>query len=354
MSAVSAPAHTRRICVVAERMSGPLDEGGRKYASLLASALDAHATVLGISVGGPPAQGNGLVHVRESRTFASAGLRRAVREFAPDAICYVPEASMTVAAAMRGRALSSAFPSARLALVALQPRVFSALGRGLLRLLRPDVVLTLSRKTADEAAKLGCRTAVLPPAVDLDRFRPVDAAMKRELRVKFGLDGEAFVVLHVGHAKHERGVEALAELGDAAQGVLVAARSEGEDAGLIQHLRSHGVTVIEDYVAEVRELYQAADCYAFPVFQPDASIDAPLSVFEAMACNLPVAAAPFGALPDLLTDGPGFRFVGTPGELQRAVEDRAWMEGCRTREMVARYSWENAASVLLRVIEEAS
>jgi len=347
----AAPPRIQRICVVAERMSDPLDEGGRKFACLLASALERHATVRKISVGGAKPASNGHISVPRTRTFTARTLRHAVRDFQPDTVCYVPEASMTLFSVMRGRFLKLAFPRTRLALIALQTRTHSAAALPLLRLLRPDLVVALSRHTANAAAKLGCRTAVIPPAVDLDRFRPVDAGQKAALRRKYGLDEKAFLVLHVGHVKRERGVGLLGELGPACQAVLVAARSEGADPGLVERLRQRHVVVIDDFLPDIHELYQAADCYLFPVLQEDASIDAPLSVLEAMACNLPVATTPFGSLPDLMPPGKGLLFATTARELTNAVSNRGWMAAVDTRSLVSHYSWDNAARSLLNAIE---
>lgn len=348
------PTAMRRVCVVAERMVGPLDEGGRKFAHNLTSALEAHATVLGVSVGGSAVSvSNRYVRVPASRYFRSGELQRIVRSFDPDTICYVPESSMTLGASIRAGALKAAAPNAMLALIALQPRFFPAPVRGLLRLLRPDVVLTLSRSTAQGFAALGCRTGVLPPAVDMHRFSPVDSGEKRRLRTRYGLVQDAFIVLHIGHAKRERGIALLAHLPKGMQGVMVAARSEGVDGALVHDLRARGVIIVDRYLSDIHELYQAADCYLFPVFEPDASIDLPLSVLEAMACNLPVVAAPFGALPEVFTEGPGFRFARTPAEMLDALSDRAWMTPSGTLTMAQGYSWDRLAIALLRTLEDS-
>jgi len=160
--AAAAPARTMRICVVAERMTDPLDEGGRKFAYLLASALEQHATVRRISVGGSAQATNGNISIPRTRTFTARTLRHAVRDFAPDTVCYVPEASMTLFSVMRARMLKLAFPSARLALIAVQTRSHSAAALPLLRLLRPDLVFALSQHTANGAARLGCRRKSAP------------------------------------------------------------------------------------------------------------------------------------------------------------------------------------------------
>ncbi len=71
---------------------------------------------------------------------------------------------------------------------------------------------------------------------------------------------------------------------------------------MADELRRAGVLLITHYLPEIVELYQAADAYVFPVPPNPAdpsAIDLPLSVLEAAACNLPILATRFGALPDL-------------------------------------------------------
>jgi len=108
------------------------------------------------------------------------------------------------------------------------------------------------------------------------------------------------------------------------QTLLAGSRSTPQDATLIEELRAAGVRVIADFVPHVEELYQLADLYVFPC-PPDApaeqtpAIEVPLSVLEALACDLPVATTRFGGLPALFpADAPAIRFV------ERAGDAEAW------------------------------
>jgi glycosyltransferase involved in cell wall biosynthesis len=329
-------------------MAGPLDEGSRKFAYSLAGGLSAHSEVRGLSIGGGFSS-NGIVSLPGSRTFLMRGLRDQVERFRPDLVCYVPAASMTVFAFMRAWVLKGYAPTAKTVLVLLQPRRHTLPGRKVLSLFQPDIVMTQSEQMRRYAREIGCRVAVLPPAVNLDRFRPASPEERCALRERLGLPRDAFIALHVGHAKPGRNVDALARLGPDIQPVFVAGSSAGMDESLVRRLREQGVLVITDYLPQIEDVYRAADCYVFPVRSADDAIEVPLSVLEAMACNLPVVSMRFGALPDLFHPGGGLRLVSREEELVESVRSRDWMQPSETRSMVEPYSWPNAARRLLEV-----
>ena len=52
-----------------------------------------------------------------------------------------------------------------------------------------------------------------------------------------------------------------------------------------------------------------SDCYVFPTVHKKACIETPLSVLEAMACNLPIVSTRFGALPTIFNEGSGLFFT---------------------------------------------
>jgi glycosyltransferase involved in cell wall biosynthesis len=136
--------------------------------------------------------------------------------------------------------------------------------------------------------------------------------------------------------------------------ILVASTSTAIDRELLIELRESGVIVITDFVESIQHYYQMANCYLFPVLQPTSAIDAPLSVLEAMACNLPVVTTRFGALRDMFQPGNGFYYGDTEEEIVDMVHQALAEPDCRTFEKASHYSWENVASSILETLQEAN
>jgi len=87
----------------------------------------------------------------------------------------------------------------------------------------------------------------------------------------------------------------------------------------------------------------------FPVEDALGCIDMPLSILEAMACNLPVITTRFGAFPRLFAEGDGFRYVENRHQIPQKTE--AFIGGglspdVQTRMKVLPYSWYNISRTL--------
>jgi len=341
-----------RICVLSEWLRRPFDEGIKNVAVGLIRALAADHDVLALTCGGLDDAEYGIQNVNANRLFLSAELGDAVRRFAPQAILYVPTACGTVFSFMRGRVLGFYGHGACTALVTLQPRPYTVWGKLLIGRLAPDWVLAQSRRTANVLSKLGCRTALLPPAVDTQRFRPASLEEKAALRTKHSIPASAKVVTHVGHLKGKRNLASLTTLG-AAGGyypLVVGSTSTEQEVHLKEALHGEGVTVIDTYVASIEDIYRLSDVYVFFAKEDTAAIEVPLSVLEAMACNLPVVCTPFGGLPDFFDQGRGLLYLNDPSELLDAVAT-AVSAPCATREIVESRTWSAAAQTVVRLLQ---
>jgi len=205
----------------------------------------------------------------------------------------------------------------------------------------------------EELRHIPCPVHFLPSGVDTSRFVPVDDARKKDLRRKHGVDEGAFVVLHVGHINRGRNVqifETVARVGDI-QVMLVGSTSTPHDEDLARQLKQAGVRLIREYVPHIEEIYQLADAYIFPVVSEDAAIGVPLSVLEAMACNLPVVTTPFGGLPGIFPKGNGFVYFNGENDLPASIDAVRRLQQSSTRGMVEPYDWKNVASGAIEMIQ---
>ncbi len=339
-----------RVLYFSEALVPPFDEGIKKASWHLLRALQSSHEVLALTNRGNGIPDAGVRRVRANRLLVSVGLWRRVRAFAPEYVLYFPTACATVFSFLRARVLA-AYARTPVALVAFQPREYGRWARALIPLLRAGPVWAQGEATAAPLRELGCDVRLLPPAVDTDTFTPADDAQKRILRARYGFSDSRPIVLHVGHILPNRNIHALAALqralSDDVQVVVVGSSAFGVDAALVQALEDAGVVVITQYIDHIAEVYQLADCYVFPVRSAQGSVEVPLSVLEAMACNLPVVSTPFGELPRLFPGGDGLRYVADDAHLADAVREALAEKSVRTRSRVEGYSWAMAAGILL-------
>ncbi|MDI3488525.1 MAG: hypothetical protein PWR26_1242 [Methanosarcinales archaeon] len=243
-------------------------------------------------------------------------------------------------------------------LSALHPECLQLFSKGIRRslvpLLRPKVVLVQSH-TSDELFRgLGCNTRLLPNGVDTGRFVPVCEEEKLKLREKYGIDKERFVVLHVGHIINERNLQVFRDVRrEDIQVVVVASTHKPFDEAVFRLLKELGCKVIAEYLPKVEEVYQLSDCYVFPAMENN-SIFMPLSVLEAMACNLPVITTRFEGLTTFFGEGNGLFFVDSRGQddILSLIDEISDGVKVSNRERVLPYSWENISIELTKIYTE--
>jgi glycosyltransferase involved in cell wall biosynthesis len=342
----------RRVCVFGERLAAPPDEGIKKLTlSLAAAARSLGHDVLALTTDAPDWREQDVHSVEADRLLRSDGLAKRLAGFKPDAVFYVPTASLTFASGLRSGTLRR-YAGAPVALIATQGRRHGVLVRLAARVARPDLCAAQSAATRAQAERLGWRSLQLPPGVDLAEFKPAAPAEKARLRGQFGLPADAFIAIHAGHLNRNRGVSDLVALADVSLPVLAASTSTAHDEALADELRRGGVTVLTQYMPNIADLYAAADAYVFPVppnpLDPS-SMDMPLSVLEAAACDLPVVTTRFGALPETWPNAAGVTYCEGPAELRAAVarlKGQAAASG-GTRQLAASFSWEAVVRCLL-------
>lgn len=339
-----------KICIISEELSASFDEGIKNFSYNLVRELQNDHNALALSIQGGKTDDRYIKSLKVNKTFLSYSLFREIRNFSPAVVIYIPSPSATISSFMRTKVLKLYARKARLVMITLQPRRYSLLCRKLMPLLIPDLVLGQSAKVLAQLSTFGCCVKIIPSGVDLEKFHPITKERKLSLRSKYGIDADKFIILHVGHINRNRNVQILKNLQrDDNQMLIVGSTSTQQDNDLIDELRISGVTAIVSYLENIEEIYQLSDCYVFPVFSETASIEVPLSVLEAMACNVPVVTTRYGGLPFLFTrEGRGLLFVDTSRDISNKVEKVKQLNHYQTRRMVEPYSW---GEVVKRILE---
>lgn len=318
-----------RILLIGD-VSGNLDEGMKKTTSSLYQGLVDENEVV-------------VIHPRQVFKWSTV---RQVREIRPEIVHYVHGPSI------RSYVIAKWFAAwaggAKVIITALHPS-FSRVNRLLIPLLLPDLVFVQSEKAEKYFQRAGCETKLLPNGADLDRFRPVSAARKKELRTEYGIAGDDFLVLHVGPLKTSRNLGMLAEVQKKldVRVIIAGSLTEQAEAGVVEYLRSAGCIVWLEYFPQVEHLFQLADCYAFPVVDEMGCVQVPLAVVEAAACNIPIVTTRFGGIDLFMPEGNGLYYVVDQSEMEQAIRACMRIDGVETRKMVEGFSWKAISNQVL-------
>jgi len=269
-----------------------------------------------------------------------------MRRFHPEIIHYVHGPSIKSLAVLKY--LSKMCRGSRAVISATHP-VISGLQKRFVSVLKPGLVLAQSRDTAKFFRALGCKTEFLPMSgVDLRRFVSAEVPQKALLRKKYGLKEDAFIMLHIGTIHKNRNLQIFETMQKEIDGqVLIVGSTEARaDKDLLHSLRKSGCTVWLKYFPNIEELYALSDVYIFPTVNPEGSIEIPLTVLEAMSCNLPVIASRFGGLIDLFREDNGFYFYRDCRDMRGVIKKMMRGNKINNREKVLRHSWENVGGRL--------
>ena len=217
---------------------------------------------------------------------------------------------------------------------------------------KPDLVLVQAEDIKNFFEDINIPIRYFPNGVDTSKFKPVNEEKKAEFRIKYGLESGKFALLHVGNLRKGRNLDFLQEIsGDnEIQIILVTSTTiKGEKKVYNLIKSSSNIKLIDYYVKDIQEIYNASDVYIFPVTKRPYAVEIPLSVLEAMACNLPVITTKFAGLPVFFKEGEGLIFVENIKELVKSVyyiKDNKESIKINTRNKVLRYSWENLGAQL--------
>jgi glycosyltransferase involved in cell wall biosynthesis len=349
----------KKILFITEALSAPFDEGIENIALSIHKHLEVKTELKSITKAGNHTNGLNVTKISMNKLFFNVQLRRFVREFSPDVILYLPEASITFNSFLRAKILKLMNYLSKVALIGVKPVYNSYFQKKtIVNLLKPDLLLTLGDYDDGYFRNNGMAVKALPPAVDSVRFRMVSEEEKKEIRAEYGIAHYTKVILHVGHIRSTRNVESLLKVQDVkgVQVLIVGSTSTPVDECIKNKLIDNNVMVIDEYIDDISRIYKMSDIYVFPVFNRIASIHMPLSILEAMACNLPVVTTRFGGLPEHFKEDTGFRYFNSQQELIAFVEKLIKMDtkDIHNSEKVKYFTWDNFTDEIITALKSST
>ena len=340
-----------KIAVISEELKFPIDEGFKKVAYEIVNALKDEHKVIFIGKHSIDISGCLCKAIRTNKLFLNKSLFKTLSHFNPEVILYIPYSSITMASLLRAWILKI-FLGKRIIILALQPRYYHIFSKYFIPFFRPDLLLVLSKKSEEYYQQLSFKVKKIPLGVDLNRFKPLDKEEKIQLRKKYGIPEDKKVVLHIGHLKKSRNIDLLVQTVQKEDIFLLLVTSTStSDEELRKNLHNtNNIKIIDWYVENIEEIYQLSDCYLFLVEDPMGCIEIPLSVLEAMACNLPVITTKFGGLPDWFEEKDGLFFVDKVNISQ--ILKKLTNIFPKTRVLVESFSWDGISKIIIKSIEK--
>jgi glycosyltransferase involved in cell wall biosynthesis len=334
-----------RICLLGD-FSGNHDEGMKNVSNTISKRLSFKHNILAIS---------------PREIFKKITIKN-IRSFQPEIIHYLHGPTIRSLIILK---IAKCFSVSRPKTIVSATRpYFSKFSRWAVPLFKPDLVLTQSNRFEEFFKEKGCQVKFLPNGVDCDKFTPVSENEKLTLRKQFDLSENDKIVLHVGHIKANRNLDVFKKIQkiENVRVVIVGSVSESVDEKLTKNLQKSGIKIIQKFYDDVSKFYKMVDLYVFPVQDssnklPDSynhvgAIDMPLSVLEAMACNLPVITTNFGALSRIFEAGNGLSFCHTDGAIMNTVKKALNGVSVDTRQKVLPYHWGRVIEQLERIYQD--
>lgn len=314
-------------------VSGPFDEGMKNTTHYLKRELSCFHKVLTVS----------------PRQIIFPKLLYKIWAFAPNIIHYIHGPTWRSFAIVRLLKLS--MPKAAIVMSALRPKIGPSNINWLLGY-RPDLLLVQSIRHQQIYTNLGFRTHFFPAGVDIQRFVPVTDKQKKVLRKKHHLPAESYIVLHVGQISKVRELDKLLPVQATGefQVIIVGATTIPADEQIANNLKKAGCIIKIDYIEQIEEFYQLADCFVFPGNGLSSAVEIPLSVLEAMACNLPIISGRFGGLPDIFCEHDDFIYANSVEQIVSKIKIlKTQNPDISTRTQVMKFSWEVLARDLVDI-----
>lgn len=318
-----------RICMVGHFDN--YDEGVRNVARNLCNELskDPRVEIIKINLG-------------------SLLFNKEIKKFRPEVIHFI--LSPTLYGILLAKFISFLYPSSKVIISAIHPHVPKF---KLLKYFNPDLILVQSEISANLFEYLNFNVDFLSNGVDTNKFKPFSAE-KNMLKKKYGIPLDKFIILHLASFKRQRNLDIFKKLQNKDDNLvlLIGRADEKYDEILVSELKASGCLILIEHFSQIEEIINIADCYVFPTNNPKACIETPLSVLEALSCNIPVITTKFGSLPFLFDDGNGIYFVDTEDDIFKKIEYIKNNDiSPDNSKMIISFSWQIVANNLLKIYQ---
>ncbi|MFL0194649.1 glycosyltransferase [Clostridium sp. WILCCON 0269] len=338
--------------IISDCFTSKVDEGCLKVANSLAKKMKTkNKNTVIVSYDRRPNFSD--KHLELNKLFLNRKLFSTINK-SNSSVLYIPFASNTLGSVLRVLLLS--FCSRKRVNVIFVLRTnMNEVSKLLLKMSGANVIALSNDSYSFYTGIVGKRTFYLKTGIDTEKFIPVDADRKMELKNKYGIPNRMKVVLHVGHLKGGRNVDKMLNIDEKYFVLLVVSSvtQKEKDATISNQLENRPNTrIIDAYIENIQEIYQLSDVYLFLVQAVKNCIDVPLSVLEAAACNIPIVTTAYGEL-NSFVGCEGFNFIELldKRELNRQI-DAAVGQKVDTRKTILPYDWQRSIEELENIVDE--
>jgi len=208
---------------------------------------------------------------------------------------------------------------------------------------------------------------VIYHGVDIEEFSPATPSERHNLRKKYGMNDDSFVILFIGEFKRKNlddVLMALSKLNKNIKLIVVGGKRAGDKTyymKMIEHLKLTSRVLFYDFVSQKQllELYRISDIYILPTLYDTFG----LTVLEAMAVGLPVIVSRRAGVSELLLNTSVEEYFilneisveGIRKRLELLMSDETLRRklGLIARKIAEKWTWQKTAEETLKIYEEA-